>query len=165
MGLFNHEIQYNRVVDSNCGTEALIVQLQYDDAFGERHSQRLVFPGKVDHVKVGGTASTDPFITSGLVVGFSDSESAVYVNAVNGRRYCCVRSSEEEIKMHCPVIVVEHLDHANGMREFNWLATTRETNFCLNSIKVMGRDENDNELCYVNIDPYIGFVNFDGMGI
>lgn len=166
MALFNHVVQYEQYRELDHGISGLIVRLEYNDAFGERKNISLGFPSEVDHVLIGGTATTNPLMHTGLVVGFDNNRSHVYVKVSDGVIYECVYSMDEDLSVNDPIMVVEHLNHAdNDLSEFDWLATTRAADFQLNSIRVSARDSDGNELSYLNIDPYTGFINFCGMGI
>jgi len=163
MALFNHTIEYHRFLNYPIDTSLIVltVEFSYDDAFDIRRDIDLSFPNDVDHVMVGGTASTEVTVIGGMVTELHDTH--VVVIAEDGLSYTCIWCQDDALVVGQGVNVVEHLDHVNpNMDTFNWLATSRTGNFTLHSIKVTARNSNNEDLEYVNIDPFTGQVNNNG---
>ena len=164
MALFNHEVTYTRIDEGDLGS-GLMVHIAYDDAFGVRKEEHLGFEDRVEYVVVGGTATTNPLVLTGIATGYDKNREYLYVKASDGYVYECVYSLDEDIAVGDPVLIVEHMNHTMpGMSTFDWLATKRSADFQLNSIKIIAKDSDDVEIGHINIDPYTGCINFEGMG-
>ncbi len=163
MALFNHTIEYNRFLNYplDISLMVLIVELSYDDGFGIRRKVDLPFPNDVDHITVGGTASTEVTVMGGIVTELHDAH--IVAMAGDALSYSCVWCQDDRLVVGQGVNIVEHLDHANlNMDTFDWLATSRTGSFTLHSIKVTARNSDGEDLEYVNIDPFTGQVNNNG---
>ena len=162
MALFNHEVEYHRFL-SNVDPllTVLTVRLSYDDAFDIRRNIDLPFPNDIDHIVIGGTASTEVTVMGGMVTELHDAR--VVVIAEDGLYYTCIWCRDDAVVVGQGVNIVEHLDHVDlDMSTFNWLATSRTGNFTLHSIKVTAYNSDNEDLEYVNIDPFTGQVNNNG---
>jgi hypothetical protein len=156
--LFNHSIELRRVRPSG---QAL--SLAYDDAFGERRRAHMSFGHEVDHVRIGGTASSDVIVQSAMVLEYIEDKEHIVVVAQDGHRYSnCIRSRHESFYIGQPVLLVEHMDHDPGcLDQFDYLVTAHNADFRLNSIRVMTYDVFGHELEVVHVDPYTGQINYD----
>jgi hypothetical protein len=165
MALFNYKANYRRTNDVP-GVSNLLVDFEYDDAFEVRQRALLVFPPEVDHITVGGTASTNPVVIRGTISHFDSRGTYAYVYASTGTPYKCLFSKDEKLKPFQSVLVAEHLSHTDKqLNKFDWLVTAREAEFGLNSIRIIGKDCNGVEVNYINIDPYIGTIKYNGMNL
>lgn len=156
--LFNHSINLHSIRPSG---QAL--KLKYDDAFGKRRNAHIPLGNEVDHIRVGGTASSDTIIQSAIVLEYIEDKEHIVVIAQDGQHYSnCIRSRRESFYKGQPVFLVEHMNHNPGcLNKFNYLVTAYEADFRLNSIRVMTFDAYDHQLEIVYIDPYTEQINYD----
>jgi hypothetical protein len=144
MVLFNHTIEFP-IQRLRCR----FARISYDNAFGVRKEVLIRFSNDVKQVRVGGTASSDIDVFPGVIVKYDEEHET------------CLDESFTELQS---VYLVQHMDHSCGnLGSFNHLATAREADFRLNSIRVMGLNADGEEIATVRIDPYIGQVNYDDM--
>jgi hypothetical protein len=96
MALFNSEITYETVIDHiDLNPSLRIAHIYFDDAYGIRRHHEIEYLEKdVDHVKIGGTASTSVTIYTGIVIQ-PDHERDRLMVVANGKIIECVFSSEE----------------------------------------------------------------------
>jgi hypothetical protein len=159
MVLFNHTIEFP-IQRLRCR----FARISYDNAFGVRKEVLIRFSNDVKQVRVGGTASSDIDVFPGVIVKYDEEHETIQVLGSDEQNYWCVRCLDESFTELQSVYLVQHMDHSCGnLGSFNHLATAREADFRLNSIRVMGLNADGEEIATVRIDPYIGQVNYDDM--
>lgn len=155
MRLFNHTIEFPIQ-----RSRTRLARIAYDDAFGDRCEVLLRFGNDIDLLKIGGTASTDVILYHAIVVEDELFSSHVTVLTADGQQHRCVKPPKESFAIGQSVIMAQHMDHsANKLWSFNYLATARDAEFKLNSVRVIGFC-NREERAQVFIDPYTGQVNY-----
>lgn len=159
MTLFNHSIEYaTRDCDNSpkaINHNETVVTLSYDNGFGERITTEIVFRIDVKYVKIGGTASTNIEVLTGVVLDPKTNLKSEHVVLANGQSYTCRSDRDDVYPIGEVVTIFEHWDaHSNT---FGWVVTKKtlvNPDWC--GINIMAYNENDEQLETLTLDPYFG---------
>ena len=159
MTIFNHISSFNYRYEDNY--DLFDYKLEYDDAFNIRREYNNTFyKSNIDNIKIAGTASSNINIYHGIVDSIDGKYLIVILpeNKIN-----CIYNIEEKFYKNDTVLVFDHMDHDYGMYgKFNLMATKKNGQFLLNSIKLICL-KNNIEIGFIAIDPFNGQVNLDDL--
>lgn len=156
--LFNHVVRYEIELNgSELGVDLRRVSVDYDDPFGiRRRFEQSFLANKVAYIRVGGTAMSSVDVAQGVVIDI-DRDSSHLFALCRANVIKCIYSEEECFEINDYVFLVEHMMHEESgkLGLFDTLATKRNADFRLNSIRLVLFNKNDVEVGVIYIDPYL----------